>query len=114
MREKYDIILIMSRVVQSLSRIAPGLVVFNQAEQAACIYSSIIFAGSQWAPNRQIVYGIADSPIGLAAWLLDHGDGEVQPSTGLTNKLDKGGHFAAWEQPELFAAEVRAGFKSLR
>lgn len=30
------------------------------------------------------------------------------------NKLDKGGHFAAWEQPELFAAEVRAGFKSLR
>jgi pimeloyl-ACP methyl ester carboxylesterase len=30
------------------------------------------------------------------------------------NKLDKGGHFAAWEQPELFATEVRAGFKSLR
>jgi pimeloyl-ACP methyl ester carboxylesterase len=29
-------------------------------------------------------------------------------------KLDKGGHFAAWEQPELFVAEVRAGFKSLR
>jgi pimeloyl-ACP methyl ester carboxylesterase len=30
------------------------------------------------------------------------------------NKLDKGGHFAAWEQPELFTAEVRAGFRSLR
>jgi pimeloyl-ACP methyl ester carboxylesterase len=30
------------------------------------------------------------------------------------NKLDKGGHFAAWEQPELFVAEVRAGLKSLR
>ncbi|OAS15752.1 epoxide hydrolase family protein [Paenibacillus oryzisoli] len=30
------------------------------------------------------------------------------------NKLDKGGHFAAWEQPELFTAELRAGFKSLR
>jgi pimeloyl-ACP methyl ester carboxylesterase len=26
----------------------------------------------------------------------------------------KGGHFAAWEQPELFAAELRAAFKSLR
>ncbi len=26
------------------------------------------------------------------------------------NKLDKGGHFAAWEQPELFAAEIRAAF----
>jgi pimeloyl-ACP methyl ester carboxylesterase len=30
------------------------------------------------------------------------------------NKLDKGGHFAAWEQPELFCAEVRAGFRPLR
>jgi pimeloyl-ACP methyl ester carboxylesterase len=30
------------------------------------------------------------------------------------NKLDKGGHFAAWEQPELFTQELRAGFKSLR
>ncbi len=30
------------------------------------------------------------------------------------NKLDKGGHFAAWEQPELFASEVRAGLRSLR
>jgi len=30
------------------------------------------------------------------------------------HKLDKGGHFAAWEQPELFAAEVRAAFKPLR
>jgi pimeloyl-ACP methyl ester carboxylesterase len=29
------------------------------------------------------------------------------------NKLDKGGHFAAWEQPELFSGEVRAGFRSL-
>ena len=30
------------------------------------------------------------------------------------NKLDKGGHFAAWEQPELFTHEMRAAFKSLR
>ena len=30
------------------------------------------------------------------------------------NKLPKGGHFAAWEQPELFSDEVRAGFRSLR
>jgi pimeloyl-ACP methyl ester carboxylesterase len=149
--------------------------------------------------NRpQTLYGIADSPVGLAAWLFDHGDGDAIPSaswmaairkptgdvaeTELTrddildnitlywltntavssgrlywenklsffgvknvklpvavsvfpgefyqaprswaeraypklihyNKLDKGGHFAAWEQPELFAAEMRAGLKSLR
>jgi len=30
------------------------------------------------------------------------------------NEVDKGGHFAAWEQPELFAAELRAAFRSLR
>jgi pimeloyl-ACP methyl ester carboxylesterase len=30
------------------------------------------------------------------------------------NKLNKGGHFAAWEQPQLLAEEVRAGFRSLR
>ena len=30
------------------------------------------------------------------------------------HEVDKGGHFAAWEQPELFAAELRAAFKSIR
>ena len=30
------------------------------------------------------------------------------------NKVDKGGHFAAWEQPQLFSEELRAAFKSLR
>jgi len=30
------------------------------------------------------------------------------------NRLPKGGHFAAWEQPELLVAELRAAFKSLR
>ena len=30
------------------------------------------------------------------------------------NRPDKGGHFAAWEQPEIFSEEMRAAFKSLR
>ncbi len=30
------------------------------------------------------------------------------------NEVDKGGHFAAWEQPQIFAAELRAAFRSLR
>jgi len=30
------------------------------------------------------------------------------------NKLNKGGHFAAWEQPELFTQELQTAFKSLR
>ena len=141
--------------------------------------------------NRpQTIYGIGDSPVGLAAWALDHDarsyelisrvfNGQVEgltrddvldnitlywltnttvssariywenksaffapkgvaipvafsafpdevvqaprswvekayPNLIYYNKLDIGGHFAAWEQPELFAKEVRAAFKSLR
>jgi pimeloyl-ACP methyl ester carboxylesterase len=30
------------------------------------------------------------------------------------NEVDKGGHYAAWEQPQLFSEELRAGFRSLR
>jgi pimeloyl-ACP methyl ester carboxylesterase len=30
------------------------------------------------------------------------------------NKLDKGGHFAAWEQPQVFCNEMRVAFRSLR
>jgi pimeloyl-ACP methyl ester carboxylesterase len=30
------------------------------------------------------------------------------------NEVDRGGHFAAWEEPDLFAEEMRAAFRSLR
>jgi pimeloyl-ACP methyl ester carboxylesterase len=36
------------------------------------------------------------------------------PNVTYFNKVDKGGHFAAWEEPDLFASELRAAFKSLR
>jgi len=148
----------------------------------------------------QTLYALADSPVGLAAWILDHGDAYDQPAAAITaavlghdvdghsagdvtrddvldditlywltntavsaarsywelkgmsavnavnisipaavtvfpgelyeaprswterayhklvyyNKAEKGGHFAAWEQPQLFAAEVRAAFRPLR
>jgi pimeloyl-ACP methyl ester carboxylesterase len=39
---------------------------------------------------------------------------KVYPNTTYFNEVDKGGHFAAWEEPELFASEVRAAFRSLR
>ncbi len=39
---------------------------------------------------------------------------EAYPKLMHYNKLDKGGHFAAWEQPELFSEEVRTGFRKLR
>jgi pimeloyl-ACP methyl ester carboxylesterase len=36
------------------------------------------------------------------------------PNVSYFNEVDRGGHFAAWEEPELFATEVRAAFRSLR
>ncbi len=36
------------------------------------------------------------------------------PNLTYFNEVDKGGHFAAWEEPELFASEIRAAFRSLR
>jgi pimeloyl-ACP methyl ester carboxylesterase len=36
------------------------------------------------------------------------------PGLAYFNEVDRGGHFAAWEQPALFAAELRAAFKTLR
>ena len=39
---------------------------------------------------------------------------KVYPSLTYFNEVDRGGHFAAWEEPELFATEIRAAFRSLR
>jgi len=36
------------------------------------------------------------------------------PTLVYANKLEKGGHFAAWEQPELFVDELRAAFAAMR
>ena len=36
------------------------------------------------------------------------------PNLVYFNKLEKGGHFAAWEQPQLFSEELRAAFRPLR
>jgi pimeloyl-ACP methyl ester carboxylesterase len=39
---------------------------------------------------------------------------KAYPTTIYFNEVDKGGHFAAWEQPELFSKEIRAAFRTLR
>jgi pimeloyl-ACP methyl ester carboxylesterase len=58
-----------------------------------------------------------------AAFTVFHGELWRAPQTWVEktytnliyfNEVDKGGHFAAWEQPELFATEIRAAFRSLR
>src|SRR3982750_4297149 len=163
-------------------------------EQLIRTYGQVEYA-KYMAARPQTLYGIADSPVGLAAWLLDHNDADGQPAaavaaalnrtssdtgeltrdeildnitlywlthTGVSasrlyweykggffnakgvsipvavtvfpgeqyqaprswteraypkllhyNKVDRGGHFAAWEQPHLLSEEVRAGFRPL-
>ena len=39
---------------------------------------------------------------------------KAYPNLTYYNEVDKGGHFAAWEEPELFSEEMRAAFRSLR
>jgi pimeloyl-ACP methyl ester carboxylesterase len=167
----------------------------NAFHQLSYFYTKGVGYASEMGNRPQTLYGIADSPIGLASWILDHDirsyeliarvfDGKtegltkddildnitmywltntaissarlywetVQISTGggffdprnitipvavsvfpdeiyaapenwtrkaypkliYFNKLNKGGHFAAWEQPQAFSEEMRAAFKSLR
>jgi pimeloyl-ACP methyl ester carboxylesterase len=175
----------------------PGLAAEERRayEQLIRTYEQVEYA-RMMAARPQTLYGIADSPVGLAGWLLDHNDADGQPAaavvsaldrtasdtgeltrdevldnitlywltnTGVSasrlyweykggffnakgvsipvavtvfpgeqyqaprswaeraypnliyfNEVDKGGHFAAWEEPELFSAEIRAAFRSLR
>jgi pimeloyl-ACP methyl ester carboxylesterase len=159
-------------------------------DQLSHFYKTGLGYAQEMAARPQTLYGIEDSPIGLAAWMVDHDersyaliarvfDGKAEGLTredivdnitlywltntgvssarlywesklaffapkGITlpvavsaypdelyqaprswaekaypklihyNRLDKGGHFAAWEQPTSFSAEMRAAFKSLR
>ncbi len=160
-------------------------------ERLQFVYQKGIAYGFQMGLRPQTLYGIADSPVGLAAYFLDHDARSYEliarvfdgKSEGLTrddildnitltwltntalsgarlyweywgkgyfnakgvsipvavsvfpdelypaprswterafpklihyNKVEKGGHFAAWEQPKIFSEEVRAGFRSLR
>jgi pimeloyl-ACP methyl ester carboxylesterase len=160
-------------------------------ERLQFVYQKGIAYGFQMGLRPQTLYGISDSPVGLAAYFLDHDARSYEliarvfagETEGLTrddildnititwltntaqsgarlyweywgkgyfnakgvnipvavsvfpdelypapqswaeqaypklihyNKLPKGGHFAAWEQPQLFSEEVRAGFRSLR
>jgi pimeloyl-ACP methyl ester carboxylesterase len=159
-------------------------------EKLKAFWATDVFYALEMATHPQSLYGIADSPVGLAGWILDHDatslalitrvfDGQSEglsrddvldnithywlTNTGISsgrlyaentqsffgpkgvsvpvavsifpgelyqaprswaeraypnlihyNTLDKGGHFAAWEQPELFVNEVRVGLRSLR
>src|ERR687898_596093 len=85
-------------------------------------------ARSYWEDGRALAAALASGqppppvsvPVGFTAfpgeiWASPRSWVEaVYPGLAYFNEVDKGGHFAAWEQPELFTQELRAAFRSLR
>jgi pimeloyl-ACP methyl ester carboxylesterase len=70
-------------------------------------------AGAEPLPATSIPFGFTTFPGEIwrtpRSWVE-----ESYPNVVYFNEVDKGGHFAAWEEPELFATELRAAFGSLR
>jgi pimeloyl-ACP methyl ester carboxylesterase len=70
-------------------------------------------AGSQPLPPSAIPFGFTTFPGEI--WRTPRSWVEASyPNVVYFHEVDKGGHFAAWEEPELFSTEVRAAFRSLR
>ena len=72
-----------------------------------------ILASGQAPPSVSIPVGFTTFPGELwrtpRSWVENS-----YPNVTYFNEVDRGGHFAAWEEPELFSAEIRAAFRSLR
>jgi pimeloyl-ACP methyl ester carboxylesterase len=70
-------------------------------------------AGGQLLPSPRIPFGFTSFPGEI--WRTPRSWVEASyPNVVYFNAVDKGGHFAAWEEPEVFVDEVRAAFRSLR
>ena len=104
-------------------------------EQLAAFYKDVYYAFFM-GTRSQTLAALSDSPVGLATFMIDHDARSLEltarsfpdelfqapkswaekayPNLIHFNKLPKGGHFAAWEQPKFLSEELRAGFKSLR
>jgi pimeloyl-ACP methyl ester carboxylesterase len=84
----------------------------NTAVSSARLYWE--YKGAFFSP-RHIHIPVAVSAFPDELYLLPRSWAErAYPKLIHYNKLDKGGHFAAWEQPKIFSEELRAGFRSLR
>jgi len=70
-------------------------------------------AAGQAPPEVSIPVGFTTFPDEIFAAPRSWVEGSY-PTLGYFNKADRGGHFAAWEEPELFSEEIRATFKPLR
>jgi pimeloyl-ACP methyl ester carboxylesterase len=70
-------------------------------------------AGQKPLPASSIPFGFTTFPGEI--WRTPRSWVEASyPNVGYFNEVDKGGHFAAWEEPEIFANELRAAFRALR
>jgi hypothetical protein len=109
-----------------------GLPADSEAERAAlAALSTFRTSGSGYfmdhaTRSQTIGCALLDSPVALSAWMLDHDSSykisrrpsqlgpRLYPHVIYLSEADKGGHFAAWEEPQLFSEEIRAAFRSLR
>jgi pimeloyl-ACP methyl ester carboxylesterase len=70
-------------------------------------------AGQKPLPATSIPFGFTTFPGEI--WRTPRSWVEASyPNVVYFNEVDKGGHFAAWEEPELFGTEMRAAFRSVR
>jgi pimeloyl-ACP methyl ester carboxylesterase len=75
--------------------------------------AAVATAASQAPPEVSLPVGFTTFPGEI--WRTPRSWAEkAYPNLTYFNEVDRGGHFAAWEEPELFSEEVRATFKSLR
>src|SRR5208282_3384621 len=56
-------------------------------EQLSVLYAQKRAYALMMATRPQTLYGIVDSPVGLAAWFIDHGDGDGQPAAAVTSAV---------------------------
>src|ERR1700726_3855034 len=56
-------------------------------EQLAILFTKRRAYAQMMGTRPQTLYGLADSPVGLAAWLFDHGDGYGQPAAAITSAV---------------------------
>jgi len=72
-------------------------------------------SGQQQATTQAVAVPVGFTSFPGEIWRTPRDWAEaIYPTLTYFNEVDKGGHFAAWEEPELFTAEVRAAFKALR
>jgi pimeloyl-ACP methyl ester carboxylesterase len=75
--------------------------------------TAVATAAAQAPPEVSVPVGFTTFPGEI--WQTPRSWAEAgYPTLTYFNEVDRGGHFAAWEEPELFATEMRAAFKSLR